>query len=367
MIFDRTKFFKLYRSKFGALNQISVDGLEFLIDRFEKDNWTDIRLISYVLSTCKHETADTYQPIREYRARAGTKMRIVQDKYWLSGYFGRGYVMLTWLKNYELLSNKVGGDLVKAPDLALSPNIAFEILVVGMLQGLFTGKKLSDFINSSECDYVNARRTVNGTDKALLVAGYAENFESILKKSVSTETRAAAASADAEQIGSAQQPVEAAENSIVASPPVDNSADTSNTSQRADTIVNTGAESGEARKIEAAGDAPPVSVPTPPATGFLGKLGATIGGLFTGSIVLPSFVEKVFSGEVSQGLIDLIKFVFPYLFFGAIGGLIIWFIAKKLNNFALTHLFVTTNTDTTKKDIVFTPPLETTDTKTLNL
>jgi len=90
MNFNRKKFYSEYRKAFGALEQGAVDGLEFLLGKFEEDNWTDLRLISYVLATCKHESANTFQPIKEYRSRVGSKGRANQDRYWLSGYYGRG-------------------------------------------------------------------------------------------------------------------------------------------------------------------------------------------------------------------------------------------------------------------------------------
>ena len=43
--------------------------------------------------------------------------------------------------------------------------------------GTFTGKKLGDYQT-----YADMRRTVNGTDRAALIAGYATLFESALKK-----------------------------------------------------------------------------------------------------------------------------------------------------------------------------------------
>lgn len=51
-------------------------------------------------------------------------------------------------------------------------------MVDGMEAGRFTGKKLSDYLPG---DYVNARRIINGTDKAEQIAGYARQFEAALK------------------------------------------------------------------------------------------------------------------------------------------------------------------------------------------
>jgi hypothetical protein len=51
------------------------------------------------------------------------------------------------------------------------------ILMTGMLEGLFTGKRLAIYINRDGADYWNARRVVNGTDRAVLIESYAERFE----------------------------------------------------------------------------------------------------------------------------------------------------------------------------------------------
>jgi hypothetical protein len=50
----------------------------------------------------------------------------------------------------------------------------------GMRNGSFTGKKLSDYISGTTADYVNARRIINGTDRAELIAGYATRLEPML-------------------------------------------------------------------------------------------------------------------------------------------------------------------------------------------
>lgn len=195
MRFDRKKFFDgLRASLLKTISQRQVDGLEFLLRRFESSAdegvrvpkeaaWNDLRHIAYALATIGHETAWTFQPIREYRNAPGTKGRANQDRYWLSGYYGRGYVQLTWQTNYERAGRELGIDLAKKPDLALYPNIAFDILTRGMHAGWFTGKKLSDYINAARTDYVNARRIINGTDRAAQIAGYAQRFEAILTNS----------------------------------------------------------------------------------------------------------------------------------------------------------------------------------------
>ncbi|WP_228557495.1 hypothetical protein, partial [Myxococcus sp. AB025B] len=75
----------------------------------------------------------------------------------------------------------LGIDLINNPDLALQPKYASEILVKGSINGWFTSKKLSDYINDKKKDYINARRVINGTDKAQLIANYAVVFEKALR------------------------------------------------------------------------------------------------------------------------------------------------------------------------------------------
>ena len=61
------------------------------------------------------------------------------------------------------------------------PAIAYPIMSVGMRKGLFTGKKLGDYIGSSGCDYRNARRIINGVDQAARIAEYATTIEAVLR------------------------------------------------------------------------------------------------------------------------------------------------------------------------------------------
>ena len=70
------------------------------------------------------------------------------------------------------------------PDQALRPLIAYRIMSIGMRDGLFTSKKLSDYINAQGCDYRNARRIINALDQAALIAGYAKTLEGILRDAV---------------------------------------------------------------------------------------------------------------------------------------------------------------------------------------
>jgi putative chitinase len=200
MNFDHASFFRAYRELFSAkLSQSQVDGLESLLTCIETDsNIADLRWAAYMLATVKHECADTYQPIRERgplsyfnKYEPGTKLgkqlgnKVPGDGY---RYRGRGYVQLTGRANYAKMSVSLGltgeDDLIAHPDNALEPTTAYSIMRLGMRRGLFTGKKLSDYISEKTCSYFGARRIINGTDRASLIATYAMTFEQVLNKSL---------------------------------------------------------------------------------------------------------------------------------------------------------------------------------------
>jgi putative chitinase len=179
MMFNRQQFFQVFREKFGEINQNQADGLNFLLGKIEADiRWTDISPIAYFLATIYHETSHTFKPIKELRGRPGTKIRAIQDRYWNTGYYGRGYVQITWKKNYEIFG------IADTPEKALDPDTAYEIAAKGMIDGLFTGKKISEFCVVGKKDYVNARTVINGHDRATMIAGYAVNFEIALSASL---------------------------------------------------------------------------------------------------------------------------------------------------------------------------------------
>jgi hypothetical protein len=52
----------------------------------------------------------------------------------------------------------------------------------GMTKGIFTGKKLSDYIADGRRDYVNARRIINGTDRAKEIAAIADDYRDAIIK-----------------------------------------------------------------------------------------------------------------------------------------------------------------------------------------
>ncbi|PHS02098.1 MAG: hypothetical protein COA78_21880 [Blastopirellula sp.] len=204
---NKTKFFnKVRHSVFkGKLKQSQVDGLGVLLDCAEKRN-TNIEYLSYILATTYHETAFKMQPISEFGGKRyfkklydikGSKPKLARRLGNLKAgdgvkYKGRGFVQITGRANYVKLGKKLGIDLVNNPDLALDTKIAAEILFIGMEQGLFTGKKLSSYMDgidgTDEEDrkqYKLSRWLINGRDKRDTIADYAIKFECALRASQS--------------------------------------------------------------------------------------------------------------------------------------------------------------------------------------
>lgn len=183
MKFDSDKFLFLYQNEYGGLSQPKKDGLLFLLGKISADeNITDIRQAAYMLATVKHECAGTWQPIAEYGKGTGKKYGL-PDAETGKTYYGRGYVQLTWKENYASMGKVLGVDLVNNPDMAMNAGTAYDIMSYGMRKGSFTGKKLSMYIHDSDCDYINARRIINGTDCAEKIAGYASKIEYCLDNS----------------------------------------------------------------------------------------------------------------------------------------------------------------------------------------
>jgi len=190
---DRPSFFDGFRAAFGKLTQSQVVGLETLLGFIEADPLPDMRWIAYLLATTKHECADTWMPIEERGQRPyfdkyepGTEIgKVLGNSQLGDGYLfrGRGYVQLTGRGNYRTMGDLLGADLVGNPDLAKVPLTAYQIACVGMAKGLFTGKKLGDYIHDTGTDWVTARRVINGMDRGALIAGYAKSFHAILRVS----------------------------------------------------------------------------------------------------------------------------------------------------------------------------------------
>lgn len=215
---NRASFFNSIRKSIfnGSLSQSQVTGLDAILDASEKFGVTDLRMVAYAMATPMIETGGTYEPISEslnysveaLRSKFGNRIsaadaarygrtamqkanqeaiaNIIYGGAWGKEnlgntqpgdgwkYKGRSLVQLTGRRNYAKF------DLEDNPDDALKIETAAEIMVEGMRDGLFTGKKFSDYFGTN-AQWVQARRMINSLDKAQEIANYAMKFHTALQ------------------------------------------------------------------------------------------------------------------------------------------------------------------------------------------
>ena len=196
---DRDFFYAHVRGALfdGSLKRAQVSGLNAILGYWEsRAGPGDDRWLAYLLATAHHETDRTLKPIREYGGTAyftrrydpppaGGNPRIARQLGNVrpgdgARYCGRGFVLLTGRRNYTDWARRLGIDLVENPELALELDVATKILVEGSLLGTFTGRKLSDYLHDEVSDWRNARRVINGIDRANLIASYALKYRAAI-------------------------------------------------------------------------------------------------------------------------------------------------------------------------------------------
>ena len=181
--FNKEVYFDCVRNTLfnGSMSQQQVMGQNFILREWRKRYGFDgdHRHLAYQFATSFHETGRTMWPIMEY----GSQSYLTSKPYY--PYIGRGFVQLTWDYNYEKASQPVEEDLLEFPDLALQPDIAAIIMFDGMRDGWFTGYQLSDYFSDTIDDPVNARRIINGVDRAEEIAGYHYGFLSAIEEASS--------------------------------------------------------------------------------------------------------------------------------------------------------------------------------------
>jgi putative chitinase len=201
LAFDPDKFAAAYREQFPkpAETPSPITGCGRLVAKIATDpEIADVRYVAYMLATVKHECANCWRPIEEHGQRPyfekyetgtpiGARLGNTEpgDGY---RYRGRGFVQITGRANYQRLGKQVdqGDRLMDDPELALDFDVAYSIMSLGMRRGSFTGKKLADFIGPGVCDYLHARRIINGLDRASTIEEYAKKLEIALSTSLTS-------------------------------------------------------------------------------------------------------------------------------------------------------------------------------------
>lgn len=200
-----------------SLSPAQVAGCEAVLDECIREG-ADLGQTAYILGTSFGETGGKMQPQMEnmrYRAkritevfsasrRQGIDPRVLagnqqllantvyggdwglknlgntqRDDGWRLR--GAGMGQITGRRNMLKWGKALGVDLITHPELLMELHFSVKALVKPMLEGWATGKKLSDYVNGSKRDYLNARRTWNGTFAAKKYAQHAMYFEHALE------------------------------------------------------------------------------------------------------------------------------------------------------------------------------------------
>lgn len=123
---DRTAFYDRVRNAPfpGKLTREQVDGMNVILDEWDKRGLTELSWLAYMLATAYHETAHIMQPVIETRRASeptnpsvdtaivrldnawnAGKLKWVKQPYWRKdaddmSWLGRGFVQLTHKSNY---------------------------------------------------------------------------------------------------------------------------------------------------------------------------------------------------------------------------------------------------------------------------
>lgn len=179
---NRTKFYAALKSPQcrmfgGRLSPTQVAGMEGILDAFPVTGDGREKTLAYGLGTARREVGIEMVPVREGFAKSNAGAVAAVTRMFREGkisknyalpdpktgfsYYGRGYVQITWLANYQ----KEG--IADNPDKALEPKWAAEAMFRGLLDGRWNGarKGIAFYLpTNGPDDEKNARRTVNVLD-----------------------------------------------------------------------------------------------------------------------------------------------------------------------------------------------------------
>lgn len=223
-------FYDLVRASLfgGSLKQAQVNGMEGVFDAWETHGQGDKTLLIYALATAYWETGRAMMPNREnlnYTSAGriievfgrGSRPRIkslqeaaqyVRQPQLLANkvyngmlgnllgsndgwtYRGGGYPHLTGRANYRKSSADAGVDLVEYPEAMLDPEISGRVLIRGLRDGRWNasgnGLRYYEMLDGqegmTEAEFTEARRTINGKDKAREIARIALLFQEAVEQ-----------------------------------------------------------------------------------------------------------------------------------------------------------------------------------------
>lgn len=199
---DLQEFFDAVRANpfGGKLLPGQVQGCEAILRACERHGVIDDRFVANTLAQVHHETGGQMLPVVENltyssaeRIRAVWPSRFptvaaaapfVRNPQALAikvygdrlgnragtddGWRFRGHcqIQITGRDHFQNFGDLLGVDLVGDPARALDLDVSAEIAVIGMRDGLFTGKSLGDYFSAMRDDPAGARAIVNGDVRA---------------------------------------------------------------------------------------------------------------------------------------------------------------------------------------------------------
>ena len=192
MPINRQLFFDYIRTHIkgfnGKLSSSQVEGMTHNLNIWE-EKFSDkpLEWLAYAFATNCIETGWTMLPVVE---RGGPKYFI--EHYWTNvkirtqlgnlspqdavDFCGKGDVQATGRRNYTKIKELTGIDVVTSPNKILEPDLSAWSMFVGMINGIYTGKKLSDYFNISKKDWAGARHIINGEDRAVEIGEIGKQF-----------------------------------------------------------------------------------------------------------------------------------------------------------------------------------------------
>jgi len=197
---DRDWFLRAYKWRFGTQFPEHRQALWDLYERMTTDDRVDDHFGCYLLATIQMETSERFEPIQELGSDTYFRNKYdIMSNFPKKGiiardrlgnvepgdgkhYRPRGYCIALGRKVYERLSTLTGEDLIDDPDRLLDPNIAYEVMVQGALEGAFTNVKWQRQWDGCGGDFKQMRRVfVEPPKHRILAYQVAEHFRRTLK------------------------------------------------------------------------------------------------------------------------------------------------------------------------------------------